>query len=258
MLQFSTSVSTRGKIPEPFAIDDFFSRDSIISRADRIYDTNPNLVARLHSDHGFVVIKWFGWRHLIHYPLSPTFPSRAHASWTIANALKETQARTPEPLYVYTHRYRGFIRENYFITEAIHPHTCLRPLLISDVSEAFLRTSIEDLAHSIARMHKHGIIHRDLTTANFLVNEDGAVFIVDLNRAQQLKKLIEHHRLIDLARLSFKTRNTELEDRLSHQFFYTYEEESGLGTNLLNRYRKYRKRLLKRRQLKKKVQRLIR
>ena len=258
MLLFSSSVLEEGQLPPPFTINDFSNKEKLAFRADEIYDTLPNLVVQLSSDKGPIVVKWFGWRHPIHYPLSPTFPSRAYTSWTIANALKEAQARTPKPLYVYTRRYRGLIRENFFITEAIHPHTCLRPLLISDVSETFLRTSIEDLACSIARMHKHGIIHRDLTTANFLVNEDGAVFIIDLNRAQQVKKLVEHHRLIDLARLSFKTGDIELEDRLSHHFFHTYEEESGSGTDLLNGYLKYRKRLLKRRRLKKRVRRLIR
>lgn len=254
---FSTMVSTNGHLPEPFTLDDFSSRETVALRAEHVYKTRPNLVARLPSDQGPIVVKWFGWRHPVHSALSPTFLSRAHASWATAQAVKKAQARTPEPLWVLTRRSRGFIKDNFFITRAIHPHTRLRPLLTSDTSDTFLRTAIKDLAGSIARMHNRGIVHRDLTTANFLVDEKGRVFIVDLNRAKQLKMLSPHHRLIDLARLNFKTNTVALTEDLAHLFFDVYRQESGLKTALLEPYREYRKRLLMRKRMKKRVRRLL-
>lgn len=253
MFNFSTSVTTKGQLPKPLGIDDLLDRDTIVSRAEQIYDTNPNLLARLHSDQGPIVVKWFGWRHPVHYVLSPTFPSRSHASWTMAQSLKHAGARTPEPLFVYTRRQRGFIQENFFITQAIHPHTSLRLLLISGAPVALLKTSIEDLAHSIARMHNRGIFHHDLTTGNFLVNKTGEVFIVDLNRARQLKTLSTRQRLKDLAKLNFKTRDTQLQRQLTHLFFDVYTENSRMRMKFLNGYFDYRKNLLKRKRIKKKL-----
>jgi len=255
MLPFSSSVLEEGQLPPPFTIDDFSNKEKLASRADKIYDTLPNLVVQLSSDKGPIVVKWFGWRHPMHYPLSPTFPSRAFASWIVAHTLQHAKTRTPKPLYVYTRRYRGLIKENFFITEAIHPHTRLRKVLISETPETFLNASIKDLALSIARMHKQGIFHRDLTTGNFLVNEMGEVFIVDLNRTQLLRKLSTHQRLIDLAKLFFNTEKPELTNRLTHLFFTTYEEESKLGLNLFEQYSEYRNRLLRRRRIKKGLRR---
>lgn len=256
MLHFTRPVETEGQLPEPFTPRDFLNKDSITSRAEKIYKTHPNLVARIPSEEGPLVVKWFGWRHPVHFVLSPTFTSRAFASYHMANALKGTSARTPEPLYVYTHRHGGFIKENFFITRAIHPHTPLRPLLISGAPEDLLKAAIQDLARSIARMHTRRILHRDLTTANFLVNETGEVFIIDLNRARQVTSLSTHQRLKDLARLTFKSNDGALENLLSTLFFNSYQKESGVRLNLLEPYHQYRKKLLWKRELKKRLRRL--
>ncbi|MEE9167843.1 MAG: lipopolysaccharide kinase InaA family protein [Candidatus Neomarinimicrobiota bacterium] len=256
MTHFGSSVSIYGDLPEPLTMSDFSNRDSILSKAEQVYKTSPNLVARLDSTEGPIVIKWFGWRHSVHYYLSPTFPSRAYASWSVAHALKRAGARTPEPLYVYTRRHMGFIKENFSVTEAIYPHTRLRPLLLSNASETLFSTAIEDLARSLAKMHRRGILHRDLTTANFLVNDAGKVFIIDLNRARQLSELSTHHRLTDLAKLTFKTAETNLTEELTRLFFDTYTAESKTLPNLIRPYRNYRERLLRRRRLKKKLRQL--
>lgn len=237
-------------------MSDLSTRDSILSKAEQVYKTAPNLVARLDSNEGPIVIKWFGWRHPIHYLFSPTFASRADASWTMAHALMGARARTPEPLYVFSRRQGGFIRENFFITRAVYPHTRLRPLLLSDAPEALFNTAIKDLARSIARMHEKAILHRDLTTANFLVNEAGEVFIVDLNRGRQMKKLTLYQRLTDLAKLTFRAADTGVTDRLSHIFFQVYEDEYKTGLDLVSLYRDYRRKFLGRRRLKRRLRRL--
>ncbi|MFQ6673213.1 MAG: lipopolysaccharide kinase InaA family protein [Fidelibacterota bacterium] len=254
----TTSVRTEGQLPPPLTLDDLLRRDEVASLAEEIYDTNPNLVARLQAGRGPVVVKWFGWRHRIHYALSPTFESRAQASWTTARTLKLLGIRTPEPLYVYTRREKGTIQKNFFITDAIHPHTRLRSYLMSDAPASALNQTVEDLARSIARMHGGGVFHRDLTMGNFLVSDTGNAFIVDLNRARQLKKLSAHHRLTDLAKLNFKTRDSDTEDGLTRLFFRVYLDESRMTVSLLEGYRDYRGSLLGQRRLKKRLRRLFR
>ena len=258
MLDLSTSNKAIGQLPSPLVLDDILNRELLSSMAEKIYDTEPNLVALLKTDKGPVVVKLFGWRHPLHYYLSPTFPSRAQASWETAQALINAGSRTPKPLFVYTRRVRGFIQENVYITQAIYPHQHLRSFLMSEGSIDILKTAIADLALSIARMHNTGIFHRDLTTGNFLVNKENKVFIVDLNRAQQLKKLSIHQRLTDLAKLYFKTREEALEEVLVYHFFEIYTDICGLNIDLITGYKEYRKSLLSHRELKKRLRRIVR
>jgi len=215
-------------------------------------------VAQIETQPGPVVIKWFGWRHPIHFYLSPTFPGRAWTSWEVARVLDKVAARTPRPIYVYTRRRRGFILENFFITECINPHQTLRAFLKSDASSQMMEKAVKDLALSIARMHRGGIQHRDLTTANFLVDESGKVFIVDLNRARLRPHFSHRHRLTDLARLAFDARDPELEIHLIHQFFQIYDAETGAAVDWKQEYRDYRRRLLIMRGRKKRLRGLIR
>ena len=96
---------------------------------------------------------------------------------------------------------------------------------------------------SIARLHTGGIIHRDLTTANFLVGNNAQVYIVDLNRARRLDDPSSQMRLGDLARLNFAT-GDDLETALASAFFEEYG--SGGGYDWFPAYRGARDRLLTR------------
>ena len=213
-------------------------------------------MAQLGTGKDTVVIKWFGWRSPIHYYLSPTFPGRAMTSWTIAQALLQVSARTPRPLFVYTRRHRGFIRENFFITANIVPHKTLRSFLTSDAADTLKEAAVTDLALSIARMHGGGIFHRDLTTANFLVTANSEVYIVDLNRAHQLGRLSHRQRLFDLARLNFEATGPDREARLRRQFFQVYGRETAVTGDWETGYRRYRERLIGRRKWKARLRRL--
>ncbi len=258
MFCLSKSITTAGKIPEPLSLKHLLDRDALNELADEVYDTKPNLVARLSTKLGPVVVKWFGWRHPIHYYLSISFKSRAQTSWDIAHKLISCGARTPEPLFVYTKRQQGFIKENITITRAIHTHQTVRRLLKTDVQKKIKVKTISDLALSISRMHNAGILHRDLTTGNFLVNEIGDVYIVDLNRAKCFKKLSVKQRLHDLKKLYFKqSEDLEFNQKLLHQFFDIYERESSVSSNWVQEYSAYRKRLLRRRRAKRYLRRAV-
>ncbi|MFB0516524.1 MAG: lipopolysaccharide kinase InaA family protein [Candidatus Neomarinimicrobiota bacterium] len=224
--------------------------------AQKIYDQDPNLVAQLDTHQGPVVIKWFGWRHKLHFYLSPLRPGRAWNSWQMARALEEAAARTPQPLFVYLRRCRGFIHENFYVTAAIHPHQKLRDFLQSNAPPQLMEQAVADLALSIARMHEGGIRHRDLTTGNCLVDDAGLVHLVDLNRARKRARPSRHQRLSDLARINFNARDQALTCRLAHRFFQVYSTETDPTIDWEGRYQKYRHRLLQRRGWKKRLRRL--
>ncbi|MEE9466398.1 MAG: lipopolysaccharide kinase InaA family protein, partial [Candidatus Neomarinimicrobiota bacterium] len=196
-------------------------RQRLAALAQQAYKQKINLVCRVDSAKGPVVVKWFGWRRPGHYLLSPLFAGRAVTSWRIARTMSDLGVRTPEPLFVYSQRVRGLIRENIFICRAIHPHQTLRVYLQSNAPQADKLAAVIDLAGSIARLHTGGIIHRDLTTANFLVGDNAQVYIVDLNRARRLGRLSRQIRLEDLARLNFAT-GDDLETELTTAFFEEY------------------------------------
>lgn len=231
-------------MPPSLALDDLLSRESVAQLAQHTYREHPNLVAQLGTGQRSVIIKWFGWRSRIHYYLSPTFPGRAMTSWIIAQALEQMSARTPEPLFVYSRRHRGFIQENFLVTADITPHQTLRSFLKSEISDTLKEAAVTDLALSIARMHSGGIFHRDLTTANFLVTDNSEVYIVDLNRARRRRRLAPRTRLLDLARLNFEATDPDLEARLVHRFFEVYGRETTLASNWEAGYHRYRGKLI--------------
>ncbi|UCD38322.1 MAG: phosphotransferase [Fidelibacterota bacterium] len=214
-------------------------------------------MARLETNQGPVVLKWFGWRHPIHFYLSPLRTSRAWRSWKTATTLENAGARTPHPLFIFSRRHRGFIRENYFITIAIHPHQKLRTFLKTDTPADVMASAVGDLAVSIARMHEGGIIHRDLTSGNFLVDEGGRVYLVDLNRAQPIKHISTRQRLTDLARISFTSRDQDLTTLLARKFFQVYSVETDQTIDWERRYWTYRHRRLRRRRWKQRLRQLF-
>lgn len=231
-------------MPPSLALDDLLSRKNIAQLAQHTYREHPNLVAQLGAGKSTVDIKWFGWRSRVHYYLSPTFPGRAMTSWIIAQALLKVSARTPEALFVYSRRRRGFIQENFLVTDDITPHQTLRSFLKSGASVALKEAAVMDLALSIARMHGGGIFHRDLTTANFLVAANSEVYIVDLNRARRRRRLATRTRLLDLARLNFEATDPDLEARLTQLFFEVYGRETTLASDWEAGYHRYREKLI--------------
>jgi tRNA A-37 threonylcarbamoyl transferase component Bud32 len=233
------------------------SREEADQQALEIYDQHPNLVARIETTEGPVVVKWFGWRHRMHVVLSPFRASRAWRSWKTAKALEQVGAFTPSPLFVYTRRCLGFVRENYLITAAIHPHQRLRVLLKSDAPVEFMEGVVSELALFIARMHNGGVLHRDLTSGNFLVDEVGQVYLTDLNRARHKDRITISQRLKDLARISFSAKNATLTSRLVQTFFRIYGTETSEEVNWEEEYWNYRQRRLKKRRQKLRLKRFL-
>lgn len=223
------------------------------------YKHPTNLLIRIDTDIGPVVLKHFGWRSPIHFYLSPAFHGRAATSWRIARRLQSLGARTPEPLYLYSRRARGFIYENFFITAAIHPHQSLRNFLLdAAIIDDHKLMVIADLAVSIARMHNGGIIHNDLTTANFLVDDQEQVHIIDLNRAKVYRRPSLTMLCADLARLNFESTDGRLDNVIREKFFEVYGEEMGGGHRWVDAYIAARAKLIRARKNKTRLRNTLR
>lgn len=253
MITLSSGVETAGTCPRELHPDDLLSRSRAEALADEIYDTDPNLVIRLSTSSGNYVLKWFGWRHRIHVVLSPTFPSRAWASWTCGQALITAGVRTPEPIWVYTRRQRGIIRENVYLTRAVEPHRALRSVLktepVDELGEILKRWGI-----ALARMHNAGIYHRDLTTGNFLVSEENKIYVIDLNRARLQRNLSVSLRLNDLRKIHFPNR---IPEPVRNLFWTSYGVESETAADWETLYQQkraaYRARRKRKTQLKRRL-----
>jgi len=255
--QLLSPVVTAGILPVPFTVSDLMSRDFLVSRASKIYKQKTNLVARLDSETGPLVIKLFGWRNPLHFLLSPTSPSRAELSWQTANRLVEASVRTPEPLFVYTHRKYGFIYANLYISRSLEQHRSLRQFLNSKPDLAQAETVIVDLAKNLSNMHRGGIFHRDLTPGNVLIDNQQKTYLVDLNRTVIRSELTISQRLYDLAKLNFKYRQPHLEQPLVETFFQVYGRETNQAVDWVRGYREKRQQLLNYRRRKAALKRLI-
>ncbi len=245
-----------GVLPDTVTIANLLSITKDSPEILEIYDKKPNLVVRVTMGDQSFVYKRFGWRSFLHFFLSPTFKSRAQASWDTAQALLQNRVSTPKPLFVYTRRFVGFILENIYLTQAIHPHVQFRHLNTEEHSSKFIQNVVYSLADSIAKMHNANILHNDLTIGNFIVDQSGNVFIVDLNRAKVKHAVTLKERLSDLARINLK-HLSKTDDSLLHIFFDRYAEICDEEIDWISAYWSFRERRLKRQRLKKRFKNLI-
>lgn len=239
-----------GELPKPFSISEIINLTKNSESFIEVFDTDPNLVALLDSSDGKIVLKRFGWRNRLHFYTSPFKHSRARMSWESA-ILLDSIGITPKPLFVYTKNKCGFKYENFFITEAIEPHINLRKFLKIEKNKNTIKIVLQKLATVISNMHQLGIFHRDLTTGNFLIDENNHIYIVDLNRARKFERLSNHKRLKDLRKIYFEKESEISQDNMIEIFFQQYKKDSGIDIDWVNRYWKYRKKLIARRKRKK-------
>lgn len=246
-----------GILPKPFTIKNILQLNPDSKYIINVYDTKPNLVALLNSDNGKVILKRFGWRSKFHFLISPFMNSRAQMSWDIASIL-DTKKLTAKPIFVYTQRKWRFVFNNFFITQAIESHKTFRKFIKEETHKDKLKNVIKNLAIAIAKMHKLGIYHRDLTTGNFLIDDKLNVHIVDLNRAFNVNKLTTRQRLKDLSKIYFKNTKIISQNDSINYFFKHYSNGSGININWEKEYLKFRKKIVKRRKMIKKLKKYLR
>jgi tRNA A-37 threonylcarbamoyl transferase component Bud32 len=129
-------------------------------------------------------------------------PSKGRKEWFIAYQSQRRRLDVPNPLGWMERGQVGFVKESYYLSEAIGSGASL-----IDSVHVGTRFPLEELAKSVRRIHQAGLFHKDLHAGNFLW--DGkSLFLTDLHRAELVKKLSLKRRLWNLSHLFHSLRDT--------------------------------------------------
>ena len=96
--------------------------------------------------------------------------------------LKDADINVPSPSACLASR-DGWNVHSWFVCEGLGAGKDLRNHFFDDRFEALggSRAAMEEAAKITARLHSEGFVHYDLKWANFMVGEDGAFYLIDLD-----------------------------------------------------------------------------
>ena len=140
-----------------------------------------------------------GWMEGLKYLFSP---SKGQKEFLIASQLEERNLNIPKPLGWMERIRKGFIRESYYLSEAIGTGVSF----IEEVSKSKEPASIIELAKAVRKFQEAGLFHQDLHGGNFLWDGD-FLFLTDLHRAKIVKSLSLHQKLWNLSHLFHSLRS---------------------------------------------------
>jgi serine/threonine protein kinase len=149
-----------------------------------------------------IVVKSFGARGLSRLK-TLVQPSKAAKAWRGAVALIESGFRTAAPIAYLERRSGGLVRESYFVAEHLPGGREIR-FLFRELPPVELESLLAALAGELVRVHAAGLLHRDLSDGNILVENDGGAFrffFLDTNRVRRRARLGSLARAKNLVRL---------------------------------------------------------
>lgn len=108
-------------------------------------------------------------------------------------------------------------------------------------TELHLHLSVQ-IAEILARMHDKNIIHGDLTTSNFILGNDGKVYVIDFGLGATSSRIED--RAVDLHVLeeSLGARHPVNSEKFFEKFCFEYEKNSRNGRAVIQRLQKVRSR----------------
>ena len=140
-----------------------------------------------------------GWFESLKYLI---LPSKARKEWFIAHQLQKRNLAIPRPLGWMERLHRGFVKESYYLSEAIGSGVSL----IEEAEKLGDRFPLFELAKTVKRVHQEGLIHSDLHAGNFLW-DGGTLFLTDLHSAKIVKNPTLKQRLWNLSLLFHSLRS---------------------------------------------------
>ena len=161
-----------------------------------------------------------GWLESLKYVFLPT---KARKEWFIAYQSQKRSLNIPQPFGWMEKVHRGFVKESYYLSEAMG----LGVSLIEDLLVLRESSWINELAKMVRKIHDAGLFHKDLHAGNFLRNGQ-SLFLIDLHRANIIRALSLNQRLWNLSQLFHSLRTIWQEsDRL--RFIEKYFEGDPLN-----------------------------
>jgi len=135
---------------------------------------------------GRVVVKHYsrgGWlRHLISHFYLRLGAYRAQTEFELLSIARVAGVNAPEPLFW---AYKGgLIYRTWLVTREIKNKHTLAELSLLDEERTSL--ALKRLTEQVQRMIENHIFHVDLHPGNVLVDDSGAVFIIDFDKASQI------------------------------------------------------------------------
>jgi serine/threonine protein kinase len=165
-----------------------------------------------------IVVKEYSSRGLSRLK-SLVLPSKAARAWQGAIALKERGLGTASAVAFLERRKRGSVRRSFFLTEEIKAADEIRGLF-RGLPPSKLQPLLRALAAHLSLCHDRGVLHRDLSDGNILVESgEGGNFrfyLLDTNRIRLRKNLGGCRRVKNLIRLGVPA---EFQDFFLREYF---------------------------------------
>ena len=168
-----------GEIAEPYAAPEFLAilanpNALLAGPGAEVLLAGRNTVAAAKAALGErgqidIVVKSFGSRGLTKFK-SLVQPSKAAKAWRGARALVAAGFRTAPPIAYLERRRGGFVSESFFVAGRLAGPLEIRGLL-RELRREKLEPLLAALADELARVHDRGLLHRDLSDGNILVEE---------------------------------------------------------------------------------------
>ena len=162
-----------------------------------------------------------GWMELLKYLV---FPSKGRKEWFIAYQLGKRNLNIPRPMGWMERIHRGWVKESYYLSEAIKSGVSL-----AEVADILKDEKVStELVKTVIRMHSSGLLHQDLHAGNFLWDGE-SFFLIDLHRARLLRSLSLNQRLWNLSHL-FHSLRSIWGEKEHWRFFDQYFEGDSISS----------------------------
>jgi tRNA A-37 threonylcarbamoyl transferase component Bud32 len=134
-------------------------------------------------------------------------PSKARKEWSLGYRLQKRNFQIPQPLGWMEKVHHGFVKESYYLSEAIGSGVSL----IKDSVILGSPFALPNLAKTLKKFHDAGLFHHDLHVGNFLWDGE-SFYLTDLHRAEIVRSLSLDQRLWNFSQLFHSLRSVWGED----------------------------------------------
>jgi len=155
--------------------------EEIVTAGELLKDGNSTTVVRAEVAGKQVVIKRYNIKNKVHFLRRCLRPTRAAVSWRNANLLAFMGIATAKPLGFIENRVAGLRQNAYFICEYTAGEELLSAYQQRDADEA----ELEQLRRLFSYLEQAKVSHGDLKASNFLINDKGKIYLIDLDAMKQ-------------------------------------------------------------------------